>query len=310
MTDLKNNAINQHKQDSNEGIPAQGNNLANTGMNSPTALIQQHSGSPTSTNNPLMNNLNTTNINRFNGINAGSPTSNRFQTLNTKPITPNANIQNTGGNIQNVNIQQNQPQLQQQGSATINPAAIPTLGSIPNLLTSSIPNSLYGAVPSLFGTPQLFAMSPAPIGSAANLNSASNAANAAQNGGSTPNAVNNANKARIDTGSLTGSIPNIQQLNTGGVNQQQYLFTAIPTLGASPIAAMGATSPAQQQAIFNVTPNNMNGNDQQATIQQSGWGLANLQQNNANANNNGGINVIQTQTATNFVNPSLYPRTQ
>jgi len=294
--------------DSNEGIPAQGNNLANTGMNSPTTLIQQHSGSPTSSNNPLMNNLNTTNINRFNAMNAGSPTNNRFQTLNTKPVTPNAQIQQ---NVQNVNIQQNQPQLQQQGSATgINPAAIPTLGSIPNLLSSSIPNSLYGAMPSLFGTPQLFAMSPAPasIGSAANLNPA----NQQNGGGSTPNQTNNnANKSRIDAASLTSSIPNIQQLNTG---QQQYLFTAIPNLGSSPITV---TSPAQQQAIFGVNNVNMNNgtpgsignvsNDQQANIQQSGWGLANL---NHNAAVQGNINVIQTQGATNFVNPSLYPRTQ
>lgn len=292
--------------DTNEGVPAQGNNLANSGMNSPTTLIQQHSGSPTSTNNPLMNNLNTTNINRFNAMNAGSPTNNRFQTLNTKPHTPNAQMQQ---NVQNVNIQQNQPQLQQQGSANgLNPAAIPTLGSIPNLLSSSIPNSLYGAMPSLFGTPQLFAMSPAPasIGSAANLNSNQ------QNGGSTPNQQNGANKPRIDAASLTSSIPNIQQLNTGGVNPQQaqYLFTAIPNLGSSPITV---TSPAQQQAIFNVNMNGTPGsignisNDQQATIQQSGWGLANMNQNNAVQGN---INVIQTQQATNFVNPNLYPRTQ
>lgn len=309
------------KQDSNpnEGLPNGSNSQninPNNGMQSPTALLQQSSGSPTS-GTPLMA--------RF-GINGQSPSNARFQALNTKPVTPNAALTNTTNNITTTNpLQTQQPTLQQQTSATglannatiaNNPLSQAQLSSIPNLLTSSIPNSLYGAMPTLFGTPQLFAMSPAP---ASTTTIGANVSRTPQpvvngnnnNGGNTPN---NRGGNKLDTSSLTGSIPNIQQQLNQNPNGAQYLFTAIPNLGSTPLTV---TSPAQQQAIFNLsgTPNSMVGvggnNDQQATIQQSGWGLANLNQGNV-AQNVGvnGVNVIQTQNATQFVNPTLYPRTQ
>merc|ERR1712154_640547 len=113
------------------------------------------------------------------------------------------------------------------------------------------------------GTPQLFAMSPA---------SASNATSR------TPQSVQTLNPA--PNGSTT---PNKLQ-------QPQYLFTTIPNL---------VTSPAQQQTMFNMngvnvvtTPNSLEQQQQQqANIQQSGWGLAVNPQ----------INVIQTQPATQFI---------
>ena len=113
---------------------------------SPTSMLHpQHSNSPKQTT-PLMQRINSPNA-LLNGHT--SPTK-QFQALNTnKPLSPN-------------NIALNSPNTTNQKLANIgsNPLNGSSLSSVPNLLTASIPNSLYGTMP-IFSTPQLFAMSPA-----------------------------------------------------------------------------------------------------------------------------------------------------
>merc|ERR1712176_1188487 len=272
-----------------EGLPNSQNINPNGMVSTTPTLLGQHSGSPTS-NTPLMNRLNAQfGSNALNTINSpngqlntlNSP--NRYQTLNTtKPVTPNAAIQ------QQQNIDQ---------QSSLNSA------SIANLLTSSIPNSLYG-IPSIFGTPQLFAMSPAPSSAAA-------ASRTPQPVLTTPKKQpQQVNTQSIPHLNVQQQVVNQQQAVNINGQQTQYLFTTIPNLGSAPITTV---SPAQQHTMFNVvtTPNsgsinNGTPNDahtpqqmQQSSIQQSGWGLA------LNPNQ---FNAIQTQPATQFMQPALYPR--
>jgi len=263
------------QQDSgNEGASNGMMNAQNMNPNtclSPNALLQQHgASSPTTGNTPLMN--------RFNA-NSGTPTGNRFQTLKTKPLTPNGTISNAGNTNTTANA----------GINVTNPLAAAQLSSIPNLLPNSIPNSLYGTMPTLFGGPQLFAaMSPN-----------SQQQQHSNQGGHTPN--NNSNKQQ--TAQQHTQQQQQQTLQSLQAGQPQYLFTTIPNLGSAPITV---TSPAQQQILFGGTPTSLTDPAQMNAIQQSGWGLAL----NPTATQTTAINVIPTQNATHFMNPSLYPKTQ
>eukprot|EP01084_Bolivina_argentea_P184214 317765_1 len=277
--------------ETNEGVMPQSNGTTNNQLcvSSPTSMLQQHSSSPTTTT-PLMNRLGQqfTNVNSPNGVHTGMNGVNRFQQLNTKPVTPNGVVNSPNSGITNTLTTPNQATLHPQ-QALLNPSLLTS--SIPNLLTSSIPNSLYGAVP-ILSTPQLLAMSPAP----------------ASNTSGTPQPVSNG--IHHMNGTTNGNItPNsnhhskhIQQLNQHV--QPQYLFTTMPnSLGIPNGVNVNningvVTSPGHQQ-IYSLTPNGVQvvttpnsleqQHQQQQTIQQSGWGLA-LQQNPQ-------INVIQTQPA-------------
>lgn len=232
--------------DTTEGLSISNGHLSPTSM----LLSNGHSNSPKQTT-PLMQRLNSPNHALLNGHT--SPTK-QFQALNTnKPLSPN--------NIAPINSP-NTPNQK-------------LLSSVPNLLTSSIPNSLYGTMP-IFGTPQLFAMSPSTA--------ANNASSANMNGhGSTsPN--------RVNKPLLNSSIP----------NSNGFVYT-MPNLVTSP------NSRQQQHSLYNLngvntvtTPNGIDSHQtQQSNIQQSGWGLAVSPQ----------VNMIQTQPATNFMQPSFYSRT-
>merc|ERR1712228_804945 len=104
--------------DTTEGLTVANGHLSPTSM-----LHQQHSNSPKQTT-PIMQRINSPNA----LLNGHSTPTKQFQTLNTtKPLSPN-----------NISLNSPNQKLPLNGSS---------LSSVPNLLTSSIPNSLYGTMP-------------------------------------------------------------------------------------------------------------------------------------------------------------------
>lgn len=139
-------------------------------------------------------------------------------------------------------------------SPNANSQKLTPLTSVPNLITSSIPNSLYGSMP-LFGTPQLFG----------------------NNSGGTPS-------ARLN---LNGHVPT----TPNRIQTPNALFnSSIPNSNGFVYTMPGFTSPngQQQQQLYTPTgAENMSQNVNLSNDQNSGWGLAN------NGLNNGAIPTQQ-----------------
>ena len=207
----------------------------------------QHSNSPKPTT-PNMMRINSPTA-LLNGGGHSTPTK-QFQALNTgKPLSPN-------------NISLNSPSAK---LGTVNNS----LSSVPNLMTASIPNSLYGTMPALFGTPQLFAMSPSANTTNPNLNLNGQAGN------TTPNRTSNPllNSSIYTMPNMVTSPNSNRQTNTYGVN------------GLTATTPNGTAISGDQH--------------QQSNIQQSGWGLA------VNSSQASG-GMIPTQPATNFMQLNFY----
>eukprot|EP01084_Bolivina_argentea_P054706 100313_1 len=249
-----------------EGVPS-GHALHMPNGLSPTSLLQQKSGSPTSNN--LMNRYN---VNSPNPMTATTPT-NRYQALH-KPVTPNTTL--NGGGLTSPNSAN--PQMM--SNATNNALNAAQMSSIPGLMPSSIQNPLYNAMPRLFhATPQLFA-------------------NSHVNGGTTPNSANKTQPMQ------NHQVPGLTNTSSNTATTPQYLFAPV----TAPMQNLVA-SPTHQQQLMNVngvnvvtTPNTLEQQHQQQQrhIQQGGWGLALNPQ----------MNVLQAQPTAQFMQSSLYPRSQ
>jgi len=219
----------------------------------------------------------------------------RFQTLNTKAVTPTSN-----GTL----------------SAQAGAGATSINGGVPpvNLFTSPMAGfptgvtSLNGGLNGVNGLSGVTGVS--GLGNVGMANGMNGMASLYQQLSPQPNPAGTASPKPMVNG-VNGAKATASPMTA---QQQQFLYTTIPNLGSgsnalSSLASAASLSPATaQQGLFTAvngvnlsgTPTQQNVQNVQTRIQQSGWGLA-----NAGAGVSG---VIPTQNAPQFMQPAQFPR--